>query len=238
MRGGQRERYQENPARLAMDHSDPSTRTRWVGGVAWIVGPLAFGVATTVEALLLRAHGYPYSFLTNTISNLGDPSLYPYPYYWMLNLSAIALGLLVFLGVPAFSARRPHGPLGMGAVVLLVLTGVGAIGVGIFNEHLNYPVHITVAALAFISGGLTLLAVGIAGLVDVRWRPWAVPSLIGAAVTTVALVAFGINTTWLLGHGGWERLIVAAPILWVIAQGISFLYRPSGSSRGTPSRSG
>lgn len=202
-----------------------SPRTVRIGAICWIVGPVQFVLVTTVEAVLLMRQGYSYSFLDNTISNLGDPSLFPSPYYWMLNLSAIALGILLLAGVPAFSSRRPTGGLGGAAVVLLVLAGAGAIGVGIFNEHLDYPVHIAMASLAFISDGLVLLVVGVAALRDPRWRGWAAPSLVGTAVTAVGLGFFGSNTTWLLGHGGWERLIVVAPILWVLAVGIALLRR-------------
>ncbi len=220
-----------------MAASDGSERTVRIGAIAWVVGPLQFVVVTTIEAILLMGQGYWYSFFTNTISNLGDPSLFPFPYYWMLNLSAIALGALILVGLPAFSARRPQGPSGRVAVVLLVLTGVGAIGVGIFNEHLNYPIHISLATLAFVSEGLVLLVVGIGAFRDAGWHGWTIPSLVGAAITAVALGFFGSETTWLLGHGGWERLIVVAPVVWVIAVGVKLLLdRPRGGPMGLDPR--
>lgn len=210
---------------MGADRRAPSLN-RWAGAL-WILGPAVFVAATTAEALWLNASGYSYSFLNNTISNLGDPSLYPAPYYWMLNVSLIALGLLVLGGIPAFRSVRPRGSWGAASLVLLPLTALGAIGVGVFNEHLNYPVHISMAALAFISGGLVLLTVGVAGFFDQRWRAWALPSIVGAVVTAAALVAFTTETTWGLGHGGWERLIVAAPMIWIILVGVRLLREPA-----------
>lgn len=198
----------------------PSARVMRLGGIAWVLGPVQFVVVTTVEALLLISQGYSYSFLTNTISNLGDPSLFPYPYYWMLNLSAIALGILVLAGLPAFHAQRPTGNLGAAAAILLALTGIGAIGVGIFNEHLDYSIHISMATLAFVSGGFVLLVMGVAALRSPTWRGWALGSLVGAGVTAVALGFFAQNTEWLLGHGGWERLVVAPAVIWLILAGV------------------
>lgn len=212
-----------------------SPRTVRIGGIAWVVGPLQFLVLTTLEALLLLSQGYSYSFLTNTISNLGDPSLFPFPYYWMLNASAIALGALVLVGLPAFRAYRPSGAAGTVASVLLLLTAIGAIGVGVFNEHLDYSIHISMATLAFVSEGLVLLVVGIAAFWDPGWKGWAIPSLVGAGVTAVALVFFAMNTQWLLGHGGWERLVVLPSVIWVILVGVKLLRtRPSSIPAARP----
>ena len=219
---------------VGIDRSPGLTR---VGGVLWIVGVLTFLGATTAEGLLLPTLGYPYSFLSDTISNLGDPSLYPYPYYLMLNVSVIVLGALVLAGLPAFSEHRPRGPFGAAAQLLLVLAGIGSIGVGIFNEHLDYSLHIAMAGLAFISNGLVLLTVGLASFRDRRWRPWAVPCLAGFGVTAVALVLFTYQTTWLLGHGGWERLTVAAPVVWIVVAAVKLLRDPLGRSSPTPSTS-
>lgn len=202
---------------------------RRIGAIAMIVGPIQFVIITTAEALILIAQGHSYSFLNNTISNLGDPSLVAFPYYWMLNLSAIALGALVLVGLAAMIPGLPSGRLGRIGAFVYALVGIGAIGVGVFNEHLDYPVHISFASLAFIAAGLTLLLVGFAVWGEPRWRGWAAPSIAGAIVTTIALVMFGVNTSWGLGHGGWERLVVAPALLWVIAVGIKFLRqgRPS-----------
>jgi hypothetical protein len=57
----------------------------------------------------------------------------------------------------------------------------------------------------------TLLVVGLAAFSDGRWHAWAIPSLIGAAVTFVALGFFTAQASWLLGHGGWEQLILLSP---------------------------
>ncbi len=194
-----------------------------VGAIAMIVGPIQFVVVTTAEALILIAQGQNYSFQNNTISNLGDPSLVAFPYYWMLNLSAIALGALVLVGLMAMRRGVPPGAFGRLGVITYALVGIGAIGVGIFNEHLNYPIHISAASLAFIAAGFTLLFVGLASWKDPRWHAWTIPSIVGFFVTAIALVMFGLNLSWFLGHGGWERLVVAPALLWVIVVGIKFL---------------
>lgn len=193
------------------------------GAIALILGPVQFAIVTIAESLILIGQGHSYSFLYNTISNLGDPSLVAYPYYWMLNLSAIALGALLLVGLWAFAPSVPRGRLGRVGTVTFALVGIGAIGVGIFNEHLNYPIHISSATQAFGAGGLTLLFIGVACAGDPRWRGWEIPSIAGALVTAVALVLFGLNTNWLIGHGGWERLVVAPSLVWIIAVGIKVL---------------
>ncbi len=204
------------------------------GAIAMIVGPIQFVVVTTVEAFILIAQGQSYSFQNNTISNLGDPSLVAFPYYWMLNLSAIALGVLVLVGLMAMRRGVPPGTFGRLGVIAYALVGMGAIGVGIFNEHLNYPIHISAASLAFIAAGFTLLFVGLAGRADPRWQAWTIPSIAGFFVTAIALVMFGFNLSWLLGHGGWERLIVAPALLWVIVVGIKFLREGSSGAAPAP----
>ena len=69
----------------------------------------------------------------------------------------------------------------------------------------------------------TLLVVGLAAFSDGRWHAWAIPSLIGAAVTFVALGFFTARASWLLGNGGWERPILLSPGIWVFAAGVRFL---------------
>lgn len=51
-------------------------------------------------------------------------------------------------------------------------------------------------------------------------------SILGFAITAIALVMFGLETPALLRHGGWERLAVAPALLWVVVVGIGFLRDP------------
>lgn len=182
---------------------------RSVAGVSLVgVGTVSILGIITAEAL------YPgYSTSQQTISALGaatGPAGAVQPSATIFNGAMILSGLLVL--VAAYELHRTYGQRLLTTIV--VLTGVGVAGVGIFPAQTGAP-HGIAAFLAFGGGGLSALVV--ASVVDGAFR---YVSLVLGVVALVALVAFvTLGGSTALGVGGLERLITYPIQIWVIAFG-------------------
>jgi hypothetical membrane protein len=215
------------------------------GAILWLVGVVEFLVGMIVTQL-----GWTnptYSLTQNYISDLGAVNCGPFhnlnvcsPWHEVFNISIILLGLLLILGVlllpSAFPNRRSRS-IGLG---LLVISGIGAIGVGVFPEDVNLTAHTISALLAFGGGGLALIVLGIAMFRDTRWDGFRAYSVISGLFSLVALVLFASNSwkwggLWAqLGAGGIERLIVAPILLWALVVAIHLIRIPAFAPRQLP----
>ncbi len=212
------------------------------GALLWVVAVLEFVAAMIVTQL---GWSHPtYSLTQNYISDLGAVNCgllggryVCSPWHDVFNASVIVLGILVIVGVlltpTAFPNRRSR-TVGLG---LLVVTGVGAIGVGLSPEDVNLAVHQISSLLAFGGGGLALIVLGFAMFRDTRWGGYRAYSMISGLVTLVALGLF-VEHSWQwgglwadLGAGGIERLIVAPVLLWALLVGIHLLRIPAFAPR-------
>jgi hypothetical protein len=128
--------------------------------------------ATFTGLILISDSLYPddYSFFTNSVSNLGDPLLNPFPGWLFFSMALWSFG---FLAIPIFlyQSRRLMTGQRHHAILFLLLSLVacaGSIAVGFFTEVAEtFGAHVVSAVMAF--GGLFFAAI-------VSW----VPCFVGA----------------------------------------------------------
>ncbi len=119
--------------------------------------------------------------------------------------------------VTAWLLRREQ--LGRSRVwIFLGISGVGAIGVAIFNMDDFSIVHAVFALLAFIFGNLASIFSYRLVRSPLSWI-FVFLGLLGLA----ALVLFGTDTYLGIGRGGMERLIFYPPMLWALGYGAYLL---------------
>lgn len=165
----------------------------FAGGVQFLL------VVTIAEAL------YPgYSISRNWISDLGVG-----PTAIIFNSSAFVLGLFVAVG--AYSLHRAYSSRLLS--ILLILTGVGAMGAGVFPENFGI-VHGMASLATFVFGGLSAIF-----SYKLQKSPLSYFSLVlgGMALAAVVLSVFGRYLG--LGKGGMERMIVYPILLWIVGFG-------------------
>jgi len=165
-----------------------------LAGLTLFVGAVQFLIAMIVaEALYLG-----YSVRDNYISDLGvGPSALTF------NSSIFLLGALIVVG--AYFIHRGFGSRLFS--ILLILSGIGAVGVGLFTE--NYPVlHFTASLTAFLFGGFAAIA-----SYRLQKAPLSYLAVLLGVATLVALGLFASRIYIDLGAGGMERMIVYPTLL-------------------------
>jgi hypothetical membrane protein len=175
-------------------------------GLALVLGALELIFLEKLAEIL-----YPgYSVSQNVISDLG---VGPEPSRLIFTSGLIVFGLLVLAS--AYLRGSPKSLI----TILFILSGVGAIGVAVFNENLR-GVHLLFAGLAFGMGCLTAI---------VSSRTVKSPlSMVFATLGVIGLVALILQTTKTflgLGVGGMERMIFLPSSLWVLAYGVYLMAR-------------
>ena len=177
-------------------------------------GALLFlGSVVCVLGIIVAETLFPgYSTSGNYISDLGvGPSAV------IFNLSVFSLG--VVLVVDVYFIHRVFGSRLFS--LLLILTGVGAMGVGVFPENFG-TVHYIASLFIFLFGGLSAV---------VSYRlvrsPLSFFSVLLGVMSLVALVLFGSGNHLGLGRGGMERMIAYPLLLWAVGLGGHLI----GSSR-------
>jgi hypothetical membrane protein len=186
-----------------------------------LAGALLFVAAAQFLVGMLFAEAlYPgYSISGNYISDLGATcnGIFPnagvcvihQPTANIFNSSVILLGVLLVIAAYVFWRS-----LGWKIFAILVLlTGIGAMGVGVFPETAPVAHEIT-SDIAFIFAGISAI-----------WgyrltkAPMSYFSVILGVVSLVAIVLFTANVLFGLGVGGMERMIVYPVILWAVGFG-------------------
>jgi len=173
---------------------------RTVAGALLFVGSVqCLLVLVIVEAL------YPgYSVSENYISDLGvgTTSL-------VFNSSVFLLGVLAVTGAYfirlAFDSKL--------LFILLLLTGVGAIGVGLFPETAG-EIHGVFSLITFLFGGLSAIV-----SYKLQKPPLSYFSVLLGALSLVALVLFASGNYVGLDKGGMERMIADPTLIWGAAFG-------------------
>jgi hypothetical membrane protein len=168
-------------------------------------GMLSFiGASQFLIFMLICEALYPgYSISENVISDLGIGST-----AGLFNGSIIFLGLLIILSAITFHSFHKNRTF----TILLILTGIGAMGVGLFPENIK-PYHEIFAGITFIFGGLS----EILSFTLLRF-PMSIAVIFLGGLTFGSLVLFVLGIHLGLGAGGMERMIVYPVILW----GVSF----------------
>jgi hypothetical membrane protein len=175
--------------------------------------------------------GPQYSFITNTISDLGNTACGLYggsrvcsPRYIVMDLSFALLGvamavgsLLIYREFINSGLRRERLAAHLG-FILLSVAGLGAIFVGSFPENTNGDMHIAGAGMAIGAGNLGILILGLV-LVSIpeslrHFMLWT------SSVSLVAVIAFAFKHHFGLGAGGMERIAAYPETVWLIMFGI------------------
>jgi hypothetical membrane protein len=183
-----------------------------------VAGTLFFIAATQFVLGLTVAEALYPGFNTSVyyISDLGIG-----PSALIFNSSAFLLGLLLLIGT--YILR--HVPDFKTVNILLVLTALGAMGIGIFTK--NYRIaHGGVATMAFFFAGLTAITSS-----KVLKKPLSLISIILGVMTLAALALFSIgmvtsgsltsdiayNSNFYLGlgPGGMEHMIIYPVGVWL-----------------------
>jgi hypothetical membrane protein len=189
-------------------------------------------------AVVQLAWTTPYSLQVNAISDLGavhcaTTSYGGFTYYvcsplhTVFNVSIIVFGLCLVVGAILSSAAFPRRRLSAVGLAFLVLSGIGAIGVGLAPEDVNGNIHGISGILAFLGENVGLILLGGAVARDPSWRGYAPFSVAMGLVGLAALVLEIIGLWGPVGPGGMERLVVAPGLLWLVVVGARILRAPS-----------
>lgn len=205
------------------------------GAAMWLLQP--FYILT--EFITATAVTVPYSFIDNTISELGastcsavgDPPYGPVPvcspWHDFMNVSFIVSGILLATGAILLWRWIPSGGARGTAVVLWVISGLSSIGTGLVPLDQNLILHGVVAFPAFVAQPAALIVMGL-GLR--RQRPglgWS--GFAAGVVSAVASIAFIVRTGD-TGSGLFERLALWPSYLWIAVLAVIVF---SSGSRGT-----
>ena len=174
-----------------------------------VAGTLIFiAAAQCVLGMMVSEALYPgYSISGNYISDLGVG-----PSALIFNSSVFLLGLLLIVGA-YFLQRAFRFEL---LTVMLVLTGIGAMGVGVFTEDFGV-IHMVVSLIVFLFGGLSAIFSVLCSRVHkfpLVKMPFSAISIILGLITLAALGLFFGRIYLGLGPGGMERMIAYPVLLW------------------------
>lgn len=170
---------------------------------------LFLGIFEFAFCFVLAEIYYPgYSVSTNYISDLGATCrtgncVFNQPSSMIFNSSIVVLALFLF-SVTYFSWK------GFGFKALsffFALSGIGAAGVGIFNESYG-SIHTYFSALTFVSIGIQAILV-----LKVDRSPMSLIYAVTGVITLVATLLFLGGAYFGMGAGGMERMIVYPVLL-------------------------
>jgi hypothetical membrane protein len=177
------------------------------------IGPFLFllGSLQFLISMLIAESIYPgYDRLNNYISDLGIGANTS----TIFNSSVILLGILIILGsILILDIIKKYNKLIF--LILASITGMGAIGVGIFVE--GTPYHGIFALIAFLFGSITIL------YSSFLFNKIKIISIILGVISLISLFLFIIKFQTPLGMGGIERLIVYPQLAWSIILGVSYI---------------
>jgi hypothetical membrane protein len=203
------------------------TRALGVAGSLVFLAGMEFGFFFVLAEIL-----YPgYSVFNNQISDLGATCdatcTFVQPSSVLFNTSIALFGLISL--VASFYLWK--GFRSRPTLAFSVLSGIGAVGVGVFNESYG-SIHGIFSAWTFISAGsFAVMAYRILR------SPMSYFSLGAGVMTLVATVLYGGGIYLGLGPGGMERMVVYPVLLWSIGFGghLIAIGRPPGTpNQGRP----
>jgi len=165
-------------------------------------------VAQFVLGVIVSEALYPgYSVADNYVSDLGVG-----PSALIFNSSAFLLGLLLLIGA-YFLQRAFHFEM---LTLMVVLTAVGAMGVGIFTEDFA-TIHSVMSLITFVFSGLAAIFSVLCSYVHkfpLVKMPFSALSVI-LGLMTLGAIGLLLGGVYLgLGKGGMERMIVYPVLMW------------------------
>lgn len=197
-----------------------------------LAGALLFVAAAQFFVGMLFAEAlYPnYSISGNYISDLGATCdnagmcVIHQPTANIFNGSVLLLGVLLVIAAYVFWRTLGWKIFS----ILILLTGIGAVGVGVFPETAPLAHEIT-SDIAFIFAGISAI-----WAYRLTKAPMSYLSVSLGVVCLVAIVLFTANVLLGLGVGGMERMIVYPVVLWAVGFGA---YLMAVGQDGRPARS-
>jgi hypothetical membrane protein len=174
-----------------------------------VAGALVFiAVTQFVLGMIVSEALYPgYSVSDNYISDLGVG-----PSSIIFNSSVFLMGLLLIIGAYFLQRAFRFEML----TVMLVLTAVGAMGVGVFTEDFG-ALHAVVSLITFLFSGLSAIFSVLCSYVHkfpLVKMPFSAVSIILGLMTLGALGLFAGSVYLGLGAGGMERMIAYPALMW------------------------
>lgn len=173
------------------------------------------GTAQFAFFFVLAEIYYPgYDVSANFISDLGATCRsgvckFVQPSSDIFNVSIVLLGLsLLFAAYYLLNGSESKA-----LPFFEALAGIGAMGVGIFNESFG-SAHVFFSALTFVAAGIQALLV-----FRVSKPPFSVFSALAGLVTLAATVLYATDTYLGLGQGGMERMVVYPVLIAGVAFG-------------------
>ena len=193
------------PKTTIIHYSNTSTVDRLRSPGMWFfVGAIEIVLLFNLSEFL-----YPgYSVSENYISDMG---VGPMPSRAVFTFAVILFGILTIIASYLLRERNPKSVIWF----FMILSGIGAIGVGVFNEHSPYRLHSIFSLVAFLFGNLA--AVFSYKLVS---RPLAYFFSCLGLLGLTALALFGADIFLDLGPGGMERLIFYPAVIWGLGLGV------------------
>jgi hypothetical membrane protein len=179
-----------------------------------VAGAFIFiAVTQFVLGVIVSEALYPgYSISDNYISDLGVG-----PSSMIFNSSVFLLGLLLLIG--AYLLQRAfHFEM---LTVMVVLTAIGAMGVGVFTEDFA-TIHSIASLITFVFSGLAAVFSVLCSYVHkfpLVKMPLSAVSVILGLMTLGALGLFVGGIYLGLGVGGMERMIVYPVLIWAAGFG-------------------
>ena len=190
-------------------------------GPAFYIASIQYFITMAVAAMAWATH---YSFLQNTISDLGNTACSIYsgryvcsPLHVWMNASFILLGLTMVIGSTLiyYEFRKSYGSyIGFS---FMALAGIGTIIVGLVPENSISSLHILGASLPFVIGNLGLIFLGLTLDIPESLRYYTLSS---GVVSLSAFVLFITHNYLGIGIGGMERLTAHPQTIWLIVFGI------------------
>jgi len=169
-----------------------------VAGLLLLLGSAQFLLCTLIAEVL-----YPnYNVSANAISDLGVGITAA-----LFNLSIILLGLAITANAYILHKQFRNKIF----TASLLLSGIGAVGVGIFPETIAIP-HAISSMAVFLFGGLSAIESRKATA-----APFSYVSILLGTISLAALFCLLTNNHFGLGFGGMERMVVYPLLFWVIA---------------------
>ena len=160
---------------------------------------------------------YPgYSISQNYISDLG---VGPEPSRSVFTVALIGFGLMVLMAAALMRIEDKKNLLWL----FFALSGIGALGVGVFNEDITLP-HTIFALMTFAFGNIAAIYSFNRVQSPFSWISIAL-GLLG--LSALVLVVSGIYLG--LGAGGMERIVFYAGIFWSLAYGGNLLGTKAGT---------
>jgi hypothetical membrane protein len=180
-----------------------------IAGIILFLGSFGFILAMQISEFI---DGASYNVANNYISDLGTyctSSCVELPSHDLFDTSVFLIGLAIILGsyflYKAFKNKIFSG--------LLILSGIGAMGVGIFPE--NYATEHEIFSLTvFLFGGLAAIAA-----YKIERKPLNYFSPVIGAFSIIMLALFVAGYDLGLGVGGSERMVAYPILLWGVALG-------------------